>query len=351
MAIHTTDYKQTLEAMREKLSAVVPDAELQLKAELVCEINTLKQEQSVVILGHNYMEPALFHTVPDLVGDSLGLSQAAADTEAETIIFCGVEFMAETAKILSPNKRVLLPAKKAGCSLASSITAEEVRELRKLFPNTPVVTYVNTYADVKAEVDICCTSSNAFDVVRSLDAEKIIFIPDEYLSRNVAQDAGLPITVAFRNSAGQIELDGDFTNGILAWRGRCEVHEQFSVSDIENARKQFPDIEVVSHPECSPEVVSHSDFAGSTTKLVEYVQKSKAPRFLILTECSMGDNIIAQNPEKEVVRMCSIRCPHMNQITLEDTLHALKHGEKEIIVPEDIRARALSSVERMLSIQ
>ncbi|MCB0334077.1 MAG: quinolinate synthase NadA [Bdellovibrionales bacterium] len=350
MTITSTDYDETLKAMRQALSSVVPDGELQIKAELVCEINKLKREQSVVILGHNYMEPALFHTVPDLVGDSLGLSQAAADTEAETIVFCGVEFMAETAKILSPQKKVLLPAKEAGCSLASSITAQDVRDLKALFPGVPVVTYVNTYADVKAEVDVCCTSSNAFDVVHSLQSDRIIFLPDEYLSRNVAQDANLPITVSFRNEKGEIELDDEFNKGILAWRGRCEVHEQFSVSDIENARKQFPDIEVVSHPECSPDVVSQSDFSGSTTKLVEYVQQSKAPRFLILTECSMGDNIIAQNPEKEIVRLCSIRCPHMNQITLEDTLHALQFGEKEIFVPEEIRVKALSSVERMLSI-
>jgi quinolinate synthase len=330
------------------LHDVVPDFELRYKAELAVDINRLKIERNAVILGHNYMEPALFHSIPDFVGDSLELSRKAAQTDKDVIVFCGVEFMAETAKILNPSKTVLLPAEKAGCSLAASITAEDVRRLKAQYPGVPVVTYVNTYADVKAECDICCTSGNAVAVVNSLDSERIIFIPDEYLARNVAAETGKKIIVpSLQSNIGLEDVDGyDF----IGWHGRCEVHEKFTVEDIRNVRAQFPDVFILAHPECSPEVVAASDYSGSTTAMMRTVEQSQAPRFLLLTECSMGDNIMGANPDKEMLRLCSVRCPHMNQITLEDTLASLEKMQYEIHVPEEIRVRAARSVERMIEI-
>lgn len=348
--------QSALEFMRQKLGKIVPDAELIIKSELVYEINRLKKERGAIILGHNYMEPALFYTVPDIVGDSLMLAQEAAKTDRDPIIFCGVRFMAETAKILNPSKTVLLPAKEAGCSLAASITADDVKALKEFFPKRPVIVYVNTYADVKGEADYSCTSSNAVKLVRSLATNQVTFLPDEYLAKNVAEELGFSVVVAARSPAGGIQIvecpNGldPHQAGMIAWRGKCEVHEQFTVEDINNARKQFPDVEVVSHPECSPEVVHASDYAGSTTQLVKRVKESKSSRFLILTECSMGDNIIADNPDKEIVRLCSIRCPHMNQITLEDTLHALRANETLIELDETVRKKAYLSVERMIAV-
>jgi quinolinate synthase len=259
--------------------------------------------------------------------------------------------MAETAKILSPDKMVLLPAKVAGCSLAESINAEDVRELRSKYPGIPVVTYVNTYADVKAETDICCTSGNASKVVQSLDSDTVIFLPDEYLAKNVARETGKNIIfpskdpeMSSKNENNGLQYD------LIGWHGKCEVHDQFTVDDITNARKQFPDVVVLSHPECPPEVVEASDFSGSTSRMIDYVKNSKAENYMLLTECSMGDNIIAENPDKEVIRLCSIRCPHMNEITLEDTLSALRNYQYQIEVEEDIRVRAKKSIDRMLEI-
>jgi quinolinate synthase len=350
MAISAPTVEATYEQMKRMLSRIVPDFEIRYKAELVHEINRLKEERGAIILGHNYMEPALYHTVPDIVGDSLELARKAAETDRDPIVFCGVRFMAETAKILSPERTVLLPAKKAGCSLAESITARDVRELRRKYPGVPVVTYVNTYADVKAETDICCTSSNAAKVVESVDSDRVIFLPDEYLAKNVARDTGkkiiFPTRVPRSGSRGPDNLEYD----LIGWHGRCEVHEQFTVEDIENIRRQFPDVVVLSHPECSEDVVAASDFSGSTSRMIQYVKETAAPRYLLLTECSMGDNIIAENPEKEMVRLCSVRCPHMNEITLEDTLNALENNQYVIEVPEDIIRRARRSVERMLEI-
>jgi len=350
MAVTGSTVQETFKNMQALLSRVVPEAELRIKAELVYEINQLKKQKDAIILGHNYMEPALFHTVPDHVGDSLGLSRIAATTNASTIIFCGVRFMAETAKILNPDKTVLLPAKEAGCSLAASITAQDIRDLRLLYPGVPIVTYINTYADVKAEVDICCTSGNAVKVVESLPDQQIIFVPDEYLAKNIAQETGKKIVVASRDISGVLKVNDPDRADMIGWHGRCEVHEKFKVEDIENIRAQFPEVEVIAHPECSPEVVGASDYSGSTTGLVKYVKDSKKKTFLILTECAMGDNIIAENPDKEIVRMCNIRCPHMNQITLEDTLRALTHNEQVIELDEGIRERAYKSVQRMLEI-
>ena len=350
MSIAAPTVEETYRQMQEKLHKVVPDFELKYKAELVYEINKLKEERGAVILGHNYMEPALYHTVPDIVGDSLELARKAAETDKDPIVFCGVRFMAETAKILNPSKTVLLPAKKAGCSLAESITAEDVRRLRAKYPGVPVVTYVNTYADVKAETDICCTSGNAAKVVESLESDRVIFLPDEYLAQNVARETNKKLIVPTRVPKAGAGTPDNLEYDIIGWHGRCEVHEKFTVEDIENVRKQFPDVVVLAHPECSYEVVGASDFSGSTSKMIDYVQTSQAPRYLLLTECSMGDNIIAENPDKEMVRLCSIRCPHMNEITLEDTLNALKNNQYVVEVPEDIRKRARKSVDRMLEI-
>jgi quinolinate synthase len=347
--------------MREKLADVVPDVELQIKAEIAYEINRLKVEKNAIILGHNYMEPALFATIPDYVGDSLMLSRKAAQTDKDIIVFCGVEFMAETAKILNPTKTVLLPASRAGCSLAESITAEDVRWLRAQYPGVPVVTYINTYADVKAESDICVTSGNAVEVVKSLGSDRVIFLPDEYLAKNVAHETGKEIIIPTRGKNGHlnggvngtmqsnIELTSPADFQMVGWHGRCEVHEKFTVSDIQAVRAQFPDVVIVSHPECSPEVVAASDFAGSTQAMINFVEQTSAPRYLVLTECSMGDNIAAANPNKEMLRLCSVRCPHMNQITMEDTLESLRLNQYEITVPEDVRVRALQAVERMIA--
>jgi len=336
--------------MKAMLGDVVPDFELRYKAELACEINRLKKQRNAVILGHNYMEPALFHSIPDYTGDSLELSRKAARTDADVIVFCGVKFMAETAKILNPVKTVLVPSDKAGCSLAASITATDVRALKQRFPGVPVVTYVNTYADVKAECDICCTSSNAAAVVESLGASTVIFLPDEYLARNVARETGKHIIfpVPGPSSIHAVETGLDYQ--LIGWRGRCEVHEKFTVDDIERVRQQFPDVVILAHPECSPEVVAAADFSGSTSAMVRYVEQTAAPRYLLLTECAMGDNIAAANPEKNMLRLCSVRCPHMNQITLEDTLVSLQRNQYVIEVPEEIRVRALRAVERMLAI-
>jgi quinolinate synthase len=335
------------EELRGKLASVVPDVELKYKADLAFRINELKRERNAVVLGHNYMEPALYASIPDFTGDSLELCRRAAATDADIIVFCGVRFMAETAKILNPGKTVLIPSPKAGCSLAESITAADVRELRARFPGVPVVTYVNTYADVKAESDICCTSGNAAKVVQALGAERVIFLPDEYLAANVAKETGRHIIFPTRSPRA---ADGALDYQMVGWKGRCEVHEKFTVEDIAAVRKQFPDVVILAHPECSPEVVAASDFSGSTSAMVAWVEKTRAPRYLLLTECSMGDNIAAANPRKEMLRLCTVRCPHMNEITLEMTLAALEQTRYVVDVPEDIRARALRAVQRMIEI-
>lgn len=333
------------EQLRSRLHHLVPDVELRYKAELAAEIMDLKRRLNAVILAHNYMEPALYYSVPDYTGDSLELSRRAAQTTADLIVFCGVKFMAETAKILNPQKTVLLPVERGGCSLAAGITADDVRRLKQTYPGVPVVTYVNTYADVKAESDICCTSGNAVKVVESLGAEAVIFLPDEYLARNVARETGR--TIIFPAADGRpIEFRGK----VIGWHAKCEVHERFTVADVENARRQFPGVLVLAHPECPPDVTAAADFAGSTTAMVRYVAQSPARRYLLLTECAMGDNIAAAHPDKEMVRVCSLRCPHMNEITLEDTLEALRQRRYVIEVPEDIRLRAQRAVQRMIEI-
>ncbi|MFU8771629.1 MAG: quinolinate synthase NadA [Anaerolineales bacterium] len=340
--------EEMFQKMNAKLAGILPEGELRYKAELAVEINRLKEEKNAVILGHNYMEPALFHSIPDFTGDSLDLSRKAAQTDKDLIVFCGVKFMAETAKLLNPSKTVLLPSQEAGCSLAASITAEDVRALKQRFPGVPVVTYVNTYADVKAETDICCTSSNAAAVVNSLNSDTVIFLPDEYLARNVARETGKHII--FPTLTPNIPDDSGLDYQMIGWHGRCEVHEKFTVEDIDLIREQFPDVFVLAHPECSPEVVAAADFSGGTNAMIHQVADSSAPHYLLLTECAMGDNIISANPDKEILRLCMVRCPHMNQITLEDTLASLRFNQYQIEVPEEIRRRAARAVERMIAI-
>ncbi|GAA4809730.1 quinolinate synthase [Marinicella pacifica] len=335
-----------LDKLTQKLSDQYSEAELILKAEMAQQIIDLKQQKNALILGHNYMEPALFHTVPDFTGDSLELSRKAAETDKDIIVFCGVEFMAETAKILSPDKMVLVPSSQAGCSLAESITAADVRKLKEQFPGVPVVTYINTYADVKAETDICCTSGNAKQVVESLNSDTVIFLPDEYLAGNIARETGKHIIFPSKTKG----TDKDVDVQLIGWHGRCEVHDQFTVEDIEHVRATYPDAKVLAHPECKPEVVDAADFSGSTTAMINYIRDNHLPRYLLLTECAMGDNIHAENPNREMLRMCHVRCPHMNQIQLKDTYNALLFNQYQIIMDEDIRQRAYQAVNRMLQI-
>ena len=336
--------------MHERLAPLMPAFEIDLKAQLVMQINAKKRERGAIILGHNYMEPALFHFVADVTGDSLELCRKAAVSDAGIIVYLGVEFMAETAKILNPQKMVLLPAEKAGCSLAASITAADVCALKARYPGVPVVTYINTYADVKAETDICCTSSNAKKVVESLGDGPVIFLPDEYLARNVARETGRRIILPVKGERDAVEVEGNLERCYIAWHGKCEVHERFTVADIAMAREQYPDIKVLAHPECHPDVTAAADFSGSTSAMIQYASSLTSGRILILTECAMADNIIAATPQCEVVRLCSLRCPYMALITLEQTLASLTHLRYEIKVPEEIARRAAASIERMLKI-
>lgn len=347
----------TYERLKERLADVVPDVELRMKAETAVEVNRLKKEKDAIILGHNYMEPALFHSVPDYTGDSLYLARVSAKAQADIIVFCGVRFMAETAKTLNPTRKVLLPSAKGGCSLAESITGSDVRALKRLYPGVVTVTYINCYAEVKAECDYVCTSGNAEAVVKHLLKEghkKIIFLPDEYLAANTARETGMTIVYPERDATtGELRPAKEPPGAALVmigWRGRCEVHDKFTPQDIVNARKQFPDVTVLAHPECSPEVVAKADYAGSTTQMIKYVENMKSGRYLLLTECSMGDNIAAKNPKREMIRLCSVRCPHMNEITLEDTLASLKNEQYVIEVDEDIRKRSIKALDRMLAI-
>ncbi|MCP4643118.1 MAG: quinolinate synthase NadA [bacterium] len=342
---------ETFERMRVRLNGIVPEFELKAKAELAFEINQLKREKNAIILGHNYMEPALYASVPDYVGDSLQLSRISADAEADIILFCGVKFMAETAKILNPARTVLIPSEEAGCSLAEGISVEDVRNLRERFPEAVVVTYVNTYADAKAESDYCCTSGNSDAVVRHLfekGHKQVIFLPDEYLGRNTARDLGVTFVAPWEPDAEAKAAAAD--KAIIGWNARCEVHELYTVDDVASVRKQFPDVCIVAHPECSPEVIEQVDVAGSTKKMVDFVRESDAKRFLLLTECSMGDNIAMENPDKDMLRLCSHRCPHMALISLEDTLEALRKTQYAIELPEDIIARAKDPIDQMLAI-
>jgi quinolinate synthase len=306
----------------------IPPVEWPILAEDIAAIQKLKREKNAVILAHNYQTPDIFHTVGDIVGDSLALAREAARTDADVIVLAGVHFMAETAKLLNPEKTVLIPDLEAGCSLAASITAADVRLMRAHHPGVPIVTYVNTSAAVKAESDVCCTSGNAKKIVEGLGVPKVIMIPDEYLARNIA---------------AQTKVE------IIAWKGHCEVHERFTAQDIRDLRASHPGVTVLAHPECPPEVVAEADFAGSTAAMADYVGQKRPPRVVLLTECSMSDNVALQYPDLEFVRPCNL-CPHMKRITLKNIRHALETMTHEVTVPPEIADHARRSVERMLAI-
>jgi quinolinate synthase len=302
-------------------------------APLIAEINRLKREKNAVVLGHNYMTPEIFHCVSDFTGDSLALAREAARTDAAVIVQAGVHFMAETSKILSPQKTVLIPDLRAGCSLAASITGADVRLLRQKHPGLPVVTYVNTSAEVKAESDICCTSGNAVKVVESIAKEfgtdTVIMIPDQYLARNVAAKTGVKV---------------------ITWAGACEVHERFTAAEIRSFRAQNPGVTVLAHPECPPEVVAEADFAGSTAAMVGYVGEHHPHRVVMITECSMSDNVAVEFPDIDFVRPCNL-CPHMKRITLEGILRSLQTMTHQVEVDPAISARARVAIEKMLAIK
>src|SRR5579862_9456679 len=297
-----------------KVSHVIPEVEWVVHEPYVRSINALKQQRGAVVLAHNYMTPEIFHCVADFVGDSLQLAREAAKTDAKVIVQAGVHFMAETSKILSPEKTVLIPDPNAGCSLAASITGADVRLLRQKYPGIPIVTYVNTSAEVKAESDVCCTSSNAIAVVEHIARERgtnsVIMIPDEYLAQNVAKQT--PVR-------------------IIAWKGRCEVHERFSAADIRGYRQGNPGLVVLAHPECPPEVVAEADFAGSTSAMISYVGKHRPVRVVMVTECSMSDNVAVEFPDVEFVRPCNL-CPHMKRITLPGIQHSLETMSVEVTI-------------------
>ncbi len=311
-----------------KISKVVPDIEWEFHAPLIEKINKLKKEKNAVILAHNYQTPEIYHGVADISADSLALAQEAAKTDAERIIVCGVHFMAETAKLMNPNKKVFIPDMRAGCSLSESITGEDVLMLKEKYPGVPVVSYVNTSAEVKAETDVCCTSANAVKVVESLGVEKVIFLPDHYLANYVQKNTKVKI---------------------ISWQGTCIVHEKFSAREIEDIRKQNPEIKVIAHPECPPEVISASDFAGSTSGMVKYVKDNQPKKVLLVTECSMSDNIQIENPNVQFVRPCNL-CPYMKKITLKKIYDCLKNEVNEVKISHNIAAKARKSVLRMTEI-
>ena len=311
-----------------KVSKVIPDIEWKFHAPLIEKINKLKKEKNAVILAHNYQTPEIYHGVADISADSLALAQEAEKTKAEIIVLCGVHFMAETAKLMNPKKKVLIPDMKAGCSLSESITGQDVVMLKEKYPGVPVVSYVNTSADVKAETDICCTSANAVKVVESLGVDKVIFLPDHYLANYVQKNTKVKI---------------------ISWQGTCIVHEKFTAGEVEDIRKQNPEIKVIAHPECPPDVISASDFAGSTSSMVKYVKEKQPKKVLLVTECSMSDNIQVENPNVEFVKPCNL-CPHMKKITLKKIFDCLKNETNEIKIGDNIAARARRSVQRMTEI-
>ncbi|SFS77745.1 quinolinate synthase NadA [Brevundimonas viscosa] len=315
-----------------KVKDHVTPLEWPAQAALIAEINALKRERDAVVLAHNYMTPEIFHGVGDYVGDSLGLAKEAAKSKAKVIVQAGVHFMAETSKILSPDKTVLIPDLRAGCSLASSITGADVRLIKQRYPGLPVVTYVNTTADVKAETDICCTSANAVQVVewaaKEWGVDRVILIPDEYLARNVAAQTNI---------------------GIIAWKGRCEVHERFTADDIADMRAAYPGAEILAHPECPEEVLAAADFAGSTAAMTDYVTARKPKQVVMITECSMASNVAGDVEGVQFIGPCNL-CPHMKRITLENIRDCLVNMQFEVTVPEDMAERARLAVQRMIDL-
>jgi quinolinate synthase len=311
-----------------RVRRVIPEMEWPVHAPYVDAIRTWKEKRNAVLLAHNYQTPEIFHGVADITGDSLALARKAAETDADVIVMAGVHFMAETAKILSPEKTVLIPDVEAGCSLAASVTGADVRLLREHYPGAPVVTYVNTSADVKAESDVCCTSANAVEVVESLGADRVIFLPDEYLGRYVASQT---------------------KTEVVLWKGHCEVHERFTGDEITAFRRQHPGVTVLAHPECPPDVLAAADFVGSTAGMIRHVSERRPPRVVLVTECSMSDNVSVHFPELEFVRPCNL-CPHMKRITLPKILRSLQEMEHRVEVPPEVAERARRAVERMLAV-
>ena len=316
-----------------KVARVIPEIEWPVHAPLIAEINRIKREKNAVILGHNYMTPEIYHCVGDFAGDSLALAREAARTDAAVIVQAGVHFMAETSKILCPDKTVLIPDTRAGCSLAASITGADVRLMRQKHPGLPVVSYVNTSAEVKAESDICCTSGNAVAVVEKIAADfgtdTVIMIPDQYLARNVAAKTGIKV---------------------ITWEGACEVHERFTAEEIRELRIAHPGVTVLAHPECPPEVVAEADFAGSTSAMIGYVGKHHPGRVVLITECSMSDNVAVEYPDVEFVKPCNL-CPHMKRITLKGILHSLETMTHEVVIEPALSARAKVAIDRMLALR
>ena len=324
---YTSEVERSTAHLYDKVKKVIPEVEWPVFAPLIHRINQLKKQKNAVILGPNYMTPEIFHCVADITGDSLALARAAAKTDADIIVMAGVHFMAETSKIMNPSKKVLVPDMGAGCTLAEAITAEDVRKLKAQYPGVPVVTYVNTSADVKAESDICCTSANAAQIVEGLGTPRVIMLPDEYLALNTAK---------------LVKCE------VITWKGRCVVHEQFSPADIRGLRETNPGVVVLAHPECSPEVVAECDYTGSTAGMIDYVAKNKPPKVVLVTECSMSDNVAADFPELDFVKPCNM-CPFMKKIELSNILHALETETHEVHIDPVISAKARVSVERMIN--
>ena len=328
---YTEDVARATAALFEKLTDQYQEDHWKTLAPYIYEINRLKKEKNAVILAHNYMTPDIFYGVGDITGDSLKLAQEAAKTEADIIVQCGVHFMAETSKVLCPDKKVLIPDLKAGCSLAESITAENVRNLKKEHPGVPIVTYVNTAADVKAESDVCCTSSNALKIVEALGKEghdTVIMTPDKFLAQNVAAQTDI---------------------NVLFWEGTCIVHERFTAEDVKNIRAQHGDVFVLAHPECPPEVMAEADYAGSTAQMDEYIKEHQPKKAVLMTECSMSDNVAAANPDVEMIGTCQL-CPYMKMISLPKILKSLQNEEPEVLIDPAIAERAKKAVERMLEL-
>jgi quinolinate synthase len=310
------------------VKTVIPDIEWPLHAPYVTAINELKKTRNAVILAHNYQTPEIYHCVADISGDSLALARRAAETDADVIVLAGVHFMAETAKLLNPDKVVLIPDMRAGCSLADSITAADIRQLRSKYPDVPVVTYVNTSAEVKAESDICCTSGNAVEVVESLGVDRVLFLPDEYLAAYVAEQTDVEI---------------------IPWQGHCEVHERFTATELEEYRESFDELTIIAHPECPPDVLGAADYVGSTAQMQNYVQTKRPKRVLMVTECSMSDNVAASVTDVEFIRPCNL-CPHMKRITLANIQSALETLQPCVEIDPSIAVRARRAVERMLAV-
>ena len=312
-----------------KVAKFIPEVEWAVHEPLIEKINKLKKEKNAVILAHSYMTPEIYHCVADIVGDSLLLAKESQKAKADIIIMCGVHFMAETAKILNPNKKVLIPDMSAGCSLAESITGEDVRLLKQKYPGVPVVSYVNTSADVKAETDICCTSSNAVEIVESLGVDKVIFLPDEYLGKNVAAQTKVQI---------------------ITFHGTCIVHERFTPEEIREYRKNYPGIVVLAHPECPPEVVAEADYTGSTSKMSNYVRDKQPKKVLMVTECSMSDNVAIDNPNVEMIKPCNL-CPYMKKITLQGIYNSLTNGTDEVKLTDAVMDKARLSIKKMIEVK